>query len=56
MFFMNAFLVPLIWIINPWQLFVLIKRKYYYGRKDLTQDEANLLMTNSCYSLGKRYA
>jgi len=34
---MNAFFVPLIWLINPWQIHVLIKRKMNYGRKDLTQ-------------------
>lgn len=37
MFFMNAFFVPLIWLINPWQIHVLFKRKSSYGRKDLTQ-------------------
>jgi len=37
MFAMNAFFVPLIWLINPWQIHVLARRKLNYGRKDLTQ-------------------
>lgn len=37
MFFMNALFVPFIWLINPWHLVVLAKRKLYWGRKDLTQ-------------------
>jgi hypothetical protein len=37
MFFMNAIFVPFIWMINPWQLGVLVKRKLNQGRKDLTQ-------------------
>ncbi len=56
MFFMNALFVPLIWLINPWQIGVLIKRKWYYGRKDLTQKEANKIMENMQYNMGKRYA
>lgn len=53
---MNAFFVPLIWMINPWQLGVLIKRKFNQGRKDLTQKEANKIMENIQYNMGKRYA
>lgn len=56
MFFFNAFLIPIIWLIHPWQLYKLIKRKIYFGRKDLTQREANDLMENSKYSVGKKYA
>jgi hypothetical protein len=56
MFFFNAFLIPVIWFIHPWQIFKLIKRKIYFGRKDLTQKEANELMENSAYSVGKKYA
>jgi hypothetical protein len=44
MFFMNALFVPFIWLINPWQIAVLIKRKLNYGRRDLTQKEANKIM------------
>lgn len=53
---MNAFFVPLIWLINPWQIHVLIKRKMNYGRKDLTQKQANKIMENLQYNMGKRYA
>jgi hypothetical protein len=56
MFFMNAIFVPFIWMINPWQLGVLLKRKLNYGRKDLTQKEANKIMENVQYNMGKRYA
>ena len=44
MFFMNAFFVPLIWMVNPWHIYVLIKRKLKFGSKDMTQKEANYLM------------
>jgi hypothetical protein len=37
MFFINAFLIPLIWFVNPWQLFNLGKRKMYKDKKSLTQ-------------------
>ena len=56
MCFMNGFFVPLIWLINPWQLYVLAKRKKNYGSKDMTQKEANFLMENFHYNMGKRYA
>lgn len=56
MFYMNAFFVPLIWLVNPWNLMVLLKRKIYYGRKDLTQQEAHKIMENVQYTMGKRYA
>lgn len=56
MFIMNALFVPLIWMINPWQLGVLLKRRLNYGRKDLTQKEANKIMENVQYNMGKRYA
>jgi hypothetical protein len=56
MFFMNALFVPFIWFINPWQITVLLKRHFNEGRKDLTQKEANKLMENVQYNMGKRYA
>jgi hypothetical protein len=37
MFFFNSFLIPIIWFIHPWQIYRLIQRKFYFGRKDLTQ-------------------
>jgi hypothetical protein len=56
MFFMNALLVPVIWAINPFQIYVLIKRKLNFGSKVLTQREANHLMEDFNYDVGKRYA
>ncbi len=56
MFFMNSFLVPIIWIINPFQLVVLWKRKRNYGKKHFTQRETNLFMEDFNYDIGKRYA
>ena len=37
-FMMNGFIAPLIWIINPWHIYKIIKKKYYYGSKLITQD------------------
>ena len=56
MFFMNAFLVPFIWFVNPWYLIKVLKRKFYYGKKNLTQKMANELMEETKYSMGKKYA
>ena len=56
MFFINAFFVPIIWLVNPWQLFILIKRKINYGKENLTQAEANAIMSDCPYVIGKRYA
>lgn len=56
MFFMNSLLVPFIWTINPFQIMVLIKRKLNFGKKYLTQREANHLMEDFVYDVGKRYA
>ena len=56
MFFFNALFVPLFWLINPVQLVKICKRKLKYGRRDLTQKEANELMEDSEYMIGKRYA
>jgi hypothetical protein len=36
-FFMNSFLVPLIWLINPFHLFAILRRKFFYGKENLTQ-------------------
>lgn len=55
-FFMNAFFVPLIWLVNPFQLFVLLRRKFYYGRDDIPQKKANSIMEDFNYDMGKRYA
>lgn len=56
MFFMNSFLVPLIWLINPWHLVKLVKKWYYFGKKNITQKNANEVMEDVHYSMGKRYA
>lgn len=53
---MNSLLVPIIWAINPFQIVVLIKRKLSFGKKHLTQREANHLMEDFQYDVGKRYA
>lgn len=53
---MNSFFVPLIWFINPFQLFVRLKRKIYYGDESLTQKQANKIMEDYPYVMGKRYA
>lgn len=56
MFFLNALFVPLFWLINPFQLYKLLQRKLGYGKRELTQREANKLMEDSEYEIGKRYA
>lgn len=56
MFILNAAFVPLFWLVNPFQLMRLIKRSMSKGRKDLTQREANKLMEDYEYDIGKRYA
>lgn len=38
------------------RIFKIIKRKCSKGRKDLTQYEANKLMEDEAYDLGKRFA
>jgi len=44
MFYFSAFLVPAIWLINPWYILQWIKRQLYSGSKFLTQEQANKLM------------
>ncbi len=56
MIFFNAFLVPLIWLIHPWNMVHTVKRHYKQGRKDLTQRQANKLMQDVKFSMGKHYA
>lgn len=55
MFFFSSFLVPFIWLINPWHLYQLIKRKLNEGSPYLTQEQANKLMEDPEYLMGKRY-
>lgn len=56
MFFMSGVIAPLIWIINPWYIYRYLVKKYYYGSKLVTQEEANKMMELTHYSIGKRYA
>jgi len=56
MFFMSGVVAPLIWFINPWYIFKYLVKKYYYGTKLITQEEANKIMELNHYSIGKRYA
>ena len=56
MFFMNAFFVPFFWLINPFHIVKVIKRKIGYGKRSMTQGEAHILMEDTEYEMGKRYA
>ena len=56
MFFMNAFFVPLFWLVNPFHIIKVIKRKLSFGKRSLTQGEAHLIMEDTEYDMGKRYA
>lgn len=44
MFFFNGFLAPLIWLINPWHIYHILRKRYYEGDKLLTQEQANKVM------------
>ena len=55
LYFFNSFAIPLIWLINPWNIYKSLKRRIYYKSKDFTQEEANKLMERSEYVKGKRY-
>lgn len=56
MFILCAFLVPLIWLIHPLQICHVHAREKHYGHNDVTQHEANHLMADYHYDMGKRYA
>lgn len=56
MFILCAFLVPLIWTIHPLQLCHVYARNKHHGHPDVTQHEANHLMADYHYDMGKRYA
>ena len=56
MFFLNAFFVPFFWLVNPFHLIKAVKRSLNYGKMSMTQAEANLLMEDTQYDMGKRYA
>lgn len=56
MFIINAFLIPLIWLINPWHIMTVLMRKLKMNKKRFTQREANQIMSDTSYTMGKRYA
>lgn len=56
MFFMNSFFVPFFWLLNPTRIFKQAKRALKYGKASLTQREANELMEEEKYDVGKRFA
>ena len=53
MFIFNAVFVPFFWLVNPFQILKLIKKESSFGRKDLTQRQANKLMEDYPYDIGK---
>lgn len=44
MIIFSSFLSPLVWIVNPWEIFIKIKQMCLKSNKHLTQDEANYIM------------
>lgn len=56
MFIFSAVLVPLIWLLNPYQLVHEYHRWKEEGSQEVTQSEANKLMADHEYDVGKRYA
>ncbi len=44
MIILNSFMIPLIWLINPWTLVKRAKQCYYRSRNKLSQAEANEVM------------
>jgi hypothetical protein len=55
MFLFNSIFVPLFWLINPMYLARMFKRWRLFGSANLTQSEANIIMENPEYDVGKRY-
>ncbi len=56
MFIFSAVLVPCIWLIHPYQLWHKFKRWRNYEKNLVSQHQANHLMADFEYSVGKRYA
>lgn len=56
MFIFSALIIPLNWLINPYRLCHNCEREEHYGKADVTQHEANHLMAEYHYDMGKRYA
>lgn len=55
-FFFNAYFVNLLWIVHPQFLWRRLMRWLNKGKTNLTQKEANELMEEYPYDMGKRYA
>lgn len=56
MFFVNAFFIPIFMLVNPFQLKILVARWFKKGKKHFTQSEANHIMSDNPYAMGKEYA
>ena len=56
MFLFSAFFVNMLWIVHPQYYIRKINRYMKVGREDLTQKEANILMEDYPYDIGKRFA
>lgn len=55
MFFVTAFFIPLVWLINPYNLMKKLELKWHEN-KMVRQEKANELIEDFPYDLGKRYA
>jgi hypothetical protein len=55
MFLFNSIFVPLFWLINPMYLLRNYQRWRNFGSKFFTQKQANILMEDPPYDVGKRY-
>jgi hypothetical protein len=56
MFFITAFIIPLIWFIHPYNIIKNLKRKKLKDKKFINQKMANEIVEYYPYVLGKRYA
>jgi len=53
MFFVNALFVPLFMLVNPYQIKNRLVRYFKKGKKYFTQAEANRIMSDNPYTMGK---
>jgi hypothetical protein len=56
MIIFTSFLIPLIWLVNPWAIWIKLKQMYFRDQNDISQEEANQMMEATTYQMGKRYA
>jgi hypothetical protein len=56
MIIFTSLLIPLIWLVNPWAIWINLKQLYFRDQKDISQEEANQMMEAMPYLMGKRYA